>query len=39
MEGYLLGTLFEEEEKEKKQNFYNQIVSFFSKILISLLFL
>ena len=26
MEGYLLGTLFEEEEKEKKQNFYNQIV-------------
>lgn len=26
MESYLIGTLFEEEEKEKKQNFFNQIV-------------
>lgn len=26
MEAYLIGTLYEEEEKDKKQNFYNQIV-------------
>jgi hypothetical protein len=26
METFLIGTLFEEEEKEQKKNFYNQIV-------------
>ena len=33
MESYLIGTLFEEEEKDKKQNFYNQIV-FLPSLLI-----
>lgn len=31
MEAYLIGTLYEEEEKDKKQNFYNQIVRKFKK--------